>query len=66
MRSYFPWMPDGWPYVSTIPMLEATTNCIALFYQWQAGDLTDLAVLQWLNRRNLLPINWLMLAHQVY
>ncbi|KPL91951.1 hypothetical protein [Herpetosiphon geysericola] len=39
---------------------------IALFYQWQAGDLTDLAVLQWLNRRNLLSINWLMLAHQVY
>ncbi|MFD3163771.1 hypothetical protein [Herpetosiphon sp. NSE202] len=39
---------------------------IGLLYQWQMGDLTDLAVLQWLNRRNLLPINWLMLAHQVY
>ncbi|WP_124033445.1 hypothetical protein [Herpetosiphon llansteffanensis] len=28
MSRYFPWMPDGWPYVSTIPMLEPTSRCI--------------------------------------
>ncbi|XSG77634.1 hypothetical protein ACP8Y2_11585 [Herpetosiphon llansteffanensis] len=39
---------------------------IALFYQWQTGDLTDLAVLQWLNRRGLLPINRQLLANQLY